>query len=192
MKNISNLSNLSANEAKQILLLLLQKSHAHGQAAAHIYTGYSRGLFISSPERQHLRGIAQNQQQHNQVLDVLLRQLHTRPSKLRDGVMGGLGSGLGLLCIFGAHRVPLYSAGWMAAKAVEIHLKTARYAWLANHPEIVPELLDLAEAAWDHATHFKQKLPTPRQNLRVDFARFCQDQHKQRIHSDLQRIKPTP
>lgn len=196
MKNISNLSanlttNLTADEAKKILLSLLQKAYAHRRATAQLYMGYSRGLFISSAERQHIRSIAQAETQHHQSLYQLLKQLHTSPSCLRVKPIDGLGRCGGLLCVFGGH-LPRASTGWIAVKESALHLKIAQYAWLANHPEMVPELLDMAEAAWDHANHFGQALPTPRQNLRTDFARFCQDQHKQRIHRDLQRIKPAP
>lgn len=197
---------MSPSQAQEALLKLLRTAYANEQAAAHAYLGHSRGLFISSPERQHIRGIAQAEVCHHQTIQQLLQQLHAPPPKFRTSIMGLIGKGIGILCVFGGRLVPMYGAGWLESDVVNLYFRAAQYAWLANHQEMIPQLLDMAEEEWDHEAYFRQgvqshplgkqlkiwKQPTPRQNLRTDFARFCQEQHKQRIYSDLQQIKSAP
>lgn len=200
------MNNLSAAQAHETLLKLLRMAYANEHAAAHAYTGHSRGLFISSAERRHIRGIAEAEVRHYQALEQLLTQLHASPSPFRARVMTTIGQVIGLLCVFGGRLIPMYGAGWLESDVVNIYFKASQYAWLANHPEIIPQLLTMAEEEWDHEAYFRQGVlshwlgkrlriwrePMPRQSLRSDFARFCQHQQKQRIYGDLQAIKPAP
>jgi rubrerythrin len=200
------MNTLSVDQAHAALLKLLRMAHANEQAAAHAYTGHSRGLFISSTERRHIRSIAQAEVRHHQTLQQLLSQLHVQPSSGRARFMAGVGQWIGLLCVFGGRLIPMYGAGWLESDVVNIYVQAAEYAWLANHQEMIPQLLAMAEEEWDHEDYFRQGVtrhwlgkrlkmwqdPGPRQNLRTDFARFCQKQQKQRIYGNLQQVKPTP
>ncbi len=71
-----------------------------------------------------------------------------------------------------------------AAHLLRLYLEAARYAWWAEHKEVIPELLSLAEAAWEYTDHSQS-----RDSLRTDFARFTQQQQQQRFHEALQQLQ---
>ena len=146
---------MSTDEAHTALVKLLYMAYANEHAAAHAYTGQSRGLFISSAERRHIRSIAQAEVKHYQTVQQLLAQLHAPLSGLRARLMTAVGQMIGLLCVFGGRLIPMYGAGWLESDVVNIYIKAAQYAWLANHPEIIPQLLDMAEEEWDHEAYFR-------------------------------------
>lgn len=103
------------------------------------------------------------------LLHSLLQQLRSQvkaPSTLRARLRHG----------FNTQR--------QAARLLSLYLEAARYAWWAEHKEVIPELLSLAEAAWEYTDRSQSQ-----DHLRTDFARFTQQQQKQRFHEALQQLQ---
>ncbi len=192
-------------KSRTALIALLQKAYANEQAAAHAYQGHSLGLFLKSEERAHIRGIARAEWRHYETARRMLEQLRAPLPKTRGVCMALLGRGIGVFCVFGGKLIPMYGAGWLESDVVNIYEQAARHAFQANHQELIPELLDMAEEEWDHEAYFMQHIqqhpvgkhlklwntPAPRASLRTRFSRFCMAERKRNLGQDLARVQST-
>lgn len=73
-----------------------------------------------------------------------------------------------------------------ASRLLQLYTESSRYAWWAQKHEIIPELLTLAEIAWDAGPQKSE-----RTQLRLDFARFTQHERKQKFRAELAQLNDT-
>jgi len=192
---------LSPAQAQVALIRLLQAAYSGELAAANAYRGHWQSL-RDPLERQQILKIEIQELEHRHGVGEMLSQLHARPNPWREAAMNLVGRSIGLLCRFGGWFIPMYGAGRLESHNVEEYIQAARYAWLAQHPELIPALLEMAELEWEHEQYFRlkivkhplrrvfpawQTLP-PKAQIRNDFARFCQQMQQQRLQLDLQAV----
>lgn len=191
-------ASLSPAQAETALIRLLQMAYSGELAAANAYRGH--GLSVSDfAQRQAILQIEIEELAHRHAVGELLRQLRARPQFWRERFMSLLGQIIGLLCHFGGWYIPMYGAGKLESRNVEEYVTAARYAWQAQHSEMIPVLLEMAEAEWEHEQFFRIQLAShplrrwvplwpelgPKEQIRLAFSRFCQQAQRAQMSAEI-------
>lgn len=189
---------LSPAQAEAALIQLLQLAYSGELAAANAYRGH--GLSVSDfAQHQAILHIEIEELAHRHAVGELLNQLRARPQFWRERFMSLLGQIIGLLCHFGGWYIPMYGAGKLESRNVEEYVCAARYAWQAQHSEMIPVLLEMAEAEWEHEQFFRRQLLNhplrrwlplwpelgPKAQIRLEFSRFCQQAQRARLSAEI-------
>lgn len=184
------MAELSPDEARAALILLLQRAHAGELAAARAYQGHAASWWARR-ERAEINAIEADEWRHRQEALKMLTELGAAPDPRREATMWTIGTTIGLLCQIGGWLIPMYGAAVLERDNVDEYETAARLALQAGLTEYVPCLLEMAEKEWDHqawflgqvASHFlSRRLPWlgaqaqvrgPREMIRTRFERFC-------------------
>lgn len=177
----------SVSDAQAALIRLLQLAHAGERAAALAYRGHAAAWWARR-ERAEIAQIETEEWQHRNAVGAMLRQLNARPDPKQEKIMWGIGSLIGLLCHFGGWLIPMYGAGKLESGNIWEYEHAARLAQIADHPDLVPALLEMAEVEWEHEAYFRSqvrshwlgktlplwKIPAAKAQIQTDFAKFVQ------------------
>jgi rubrerythrin len=143
--------------ALEKLIRLLRLAHAGEWAAAYAYQGHARSV-RSPDERAAIRRIEADEWDHRRRLGAMLAALGARPSRWREPMMALIGRLISLMCHVSGWFLPMYGAGKIERRNVHEYLDAARYATEAGHPELVDDLLSMAEVEWDHERYFRERV----------------------------------
>jgi demethoxyubiquinone hydroxylase (CLK1/Coq7/Cat5 family) len=140
--------------ALQGLLRLLQLAHAGERAAAFAYAGHWRSV-RQPADRERIRQIEAEEWDHRRRVHRMLVDLGGRPARLREARMVVVGRVVSALCFVSGRFVPMYGAGRIERRNVHEYVDAAALARAAGHPELVRDLLHMAEVEWDHESYFR-------------------------------------
>ncbi len=164
------------------LIGLLQNAYSGELAAYYAYDGHWRSL--SDPrEIAEVQKIQQEEWEHRECIGRFLKELGATPNPRREFVFTCIGKTISLLCRIGGWFIPMYGAGKLERGNIVEYEIAARVAAKAGHPQMVEELLLMAEVEWDHELYFRQKAqshwlrhvlwiwgpPPPRASIRTSF-----------------------
>jgi rubrerythrin len=174
---------MEAQEARRRLVLVLQAAYSGELAAARAYAGHARSV-SDADERREILAIRAEELAHRERVGAMLAALGARPSARRERAFGAIGRAIAALCRVGGWFAPMYGAGRFELGNVGEYVRAARYALAAGHPELLDDLLTMAEVEWDHERYFREKAashalarvvplwapPPPRAEIRRSFA----------------------
>lgn len=174
---------ITQDQAREALILLLQRAHAGELAAARAYKGHAASWWARR-ERAEIEAIEAHEWIHRADVGKILASFGAKPDPKRERMLWLIGSSIGLLCHVGGWLIPMYGAGVLEQANFEEYKTAARLALQAGHPEFVELLLEMAETEWDHEAWFRgqvmshpigrrlplwQSLP-PRDSIRKSFS----------------------
>ncbi len=132
-------------------------AHAGERAAAFAYAGHWRS--VGDPlERAAIKKIEDEEWDHRRRLHGMLVDLGAGPARLREIWMAVIGRSIAVLCFVSGWFIPMYGAGKIERRNVHEYVDAARYARDAGHPELVDELMMMAEVEWDHELYFRSRV----------------------------------
>ncbi len=143
--------------ARRELVVVLQRAHAGELAAALAYEGHARSL-ADPVEAAEVREIGRQELQHRRSVGQMLAGLGRGPSRLREALFHRIGAVLGGLCRVSGWLAPMYGAGRLESGNIQEYEEAAGLALLAGRPDLVPDLLRMAEVEWDHERYFRAKV----------------------------------
>jgi hypothetical protein len=173
----------SSPAAAARLASILRAAYSAELAAYIAYHGHERS--VRDPvEKVEIRRIARDELHHRRVVGDMLAALGAAPSARRERWMPWVGRLIWVSCFAGGWFVPMYGAARLENGNVEPYVEAARLALAAGRPELVEELLAMAEVEWDHEAYFHRKArshwlmrvfpdwddPSPRAAIRAEFA----------------------
>ncbi|MEP7055640.1 MAG: ferritin-like domain-containing protein [Actinomycetota bacterium] len=143
-----------AVRARTKLVTLLQLAHSGELAAAYAYAGHWRSV-RGEPDRAAIRTIAADEWDHRRKVHRMLLDLGARPAPLRELRMTIVGRTVAAMCFLTGRFIPMYGAGRIERRNVHEYVDAAAFAIAAGQPELVAELLDMAQVEWDHERYFR-------------------------------------
>ncbi|MDQ1710414.1 MAG: hypothetical protein QOG49_1799 [Frankiaceae bacterium] len=148
---------MEARGARAELVALLQLAHAGERAAAYAYAGHWRS--VRQPDhRARIRAIESDEWDHRARVGRMLSELSGGPAGLRELRMAVVGRTVGALCFVSGRFIPMYGAGLIERRNVHEYVDAAALAVLSGHPELVDDLLEMAEVEWDHESYFRSQV----------------------------------
>jgi len=143
--------------ARARLIRQLQLAHAGERAAAIAYSGHWRS--VKDPDqRAAIKKIEDEEWEHRRRILVMLTALGARPLWWREPLLALIGWSIAAACFVGGWFLPMYGAGKIERRNVWEYVDAARYAREAGHPELIDDLLCMAEVEWDHERWFRERI----------------------------------
>jgi rubrerythrin len=139
------------------LVRQLQLAYSGELAAALAYAGHSRAV-RDLKQKERIRKIEDEEWHHRRLLGDMLRDLGAGIRRGREFRAQIIGRTLSVLCHVSPWFFPMYGAGRLERGNVQEYEDAAAFARAAEHSELVPCLLDLAETEWEHETYFRSVL----------------------------------
>lgn len=146
----------SSDAARAALIVLLQKAHAGELAAIHAYRGHAASV-RDPAEKAEIREIEEQEADHRGRVFQILAALGAAPSPWRERVLLAVGRTIGLFCHVGGWYLPMYGAARLERSNIDEYVVAADLARTAGRPELVDDLLDMAQVEWDHEAYFRGK-----------------------------------
>jgi rubrerythrin len=143
--------------ARRRLVRLLQLAHAGERAAAFAYAGHWRSVRRAA-DRIAIRKIESEEWDHRRQVRSMLAQLGEGPARKRETAMALIGRTVAALCFVSGRFIPMYGAGRIERRNVQEYVDAATFARAAGHPELVDELLDMAQVEWEHERYFRAQV----------------------------------
>lgn len=141
--------------AREKLIRQLQGACSGELAAIYAYEGHARS--VSDPaQRERLRTIQSEERHHRAIVIDLLRRLGAGPKPGRDALFWCIGHVISFLCRVGGWFVPMYGAGKLERSNIVEYEEAAVYAAECGHPEMIEDLLTMAEVEWEHERFFRE------------------------------------
>lgn len=187
LKYFDSPCSLTTAQAKAELIKILQNAYSGEKAAANAYWGHANSLFVTDKtEREELRQIQIEELHHRDEILIILKSLGAGPNTFKEILMNFIGYVIAILCWPGTWLIPMYGAGQLESKNIAEYEVLARLAFLSDHKELIPTMLDFAEKEWDHEYYFRQKvlshklskyiplwtIPEARESIRENFKEF--------------------
>jgi rubrerythrin len=187
LKDFESSNGLSQEQAKAQLINILQNAYSGEKAAANAYWGHANSLFVTDKtEKEELLEIRREELHHRDEILIVLKSLGSGPNAFKEILMNAIGYVIAILCFPGTWFVPMYGAGQLESKNIAEYEVLARLAYLSDHKDLVPMMLDFAEKEWDHEYYFRQKvlshklahyipmwtIPNSRESIRQNFSEF--------------------
>jgi hypothetical protein len=141
-------------DARSRLVRQLQLAHAGEKAAAIAYSGHWKSV-RDPQQRAAIQKIEAEEWDHRARLHRMLTALGARPAGLREAWMSVIGRVIWIICFVTGWFIPMYGAGKIERRNVHEYADAARFAKEAGHPELVDELLCMAEVEWEHEAYFR-------------------------------------
>ena len=136
---------------------LLQLAPAGERAAAFAYAGHWRSVRRPA-DRERIRTIKAEECGHRRGVHQMLLDLGGGPAPLREARMVVIGRVVSVLCFVSGPFVPMYGAGRIERRNVHAYVDAAALPRAAGHPELVHDLLHMAEVEWDHEAYFRAQV----------------------------------
>ena len=143
-------------EDQQELVRLLQLAFSGERGAALGYRGHAASL-RDPLERAHVQAIRLEELDHRQRVGRILAALHAHPSRVLELRTLCLGAIIAAFCQIGGWFLPMYGAGWIERRNIADYERAARLALHSGELRHANELVDLAEAEWEHERYFREK-----------------------------------
>lgn len=170
-------------DPRTALVRILQGAASGELAAIHAYRGHAISVRDAKDKRR-LHEIEADESHHRELVIGLLAVLGARPRPLRDALFFCIGKTIAFLCLLGGWFIPMYGAGKLERSNIEEYEHAARYALLADHPEMIDCILEMAEVEWEHERFFRERIaghrllsvfpmwstPPPKETIRAPFA----------------------
>ena len=148
---------LDRASARIALVAVLKNAHAGELGAARAYRGHWRSL-RDAREVAEIQNIEREELEHRLYVGNMLRELGAGPDARLERRMSWIGSAVSAFCRFGGWFAPMYGASRLEAANVQEYEDAARFAVLAEEPQLAMDLLRMAEAEWEHERYFRAKV----------------------------------
>ena len=148
---------LDRASARIALVAVLKNAHAGELGAARAYRGHWRSL-RDAREAAEVQQIEREELEHRRQVGTMLRELGAAFDARLERRMSWIGSAVSAFCGFGGWFAPMYGAGRLEAANVQEYEDAARFAVLAEEPQLAMDLLRMAEAEWEHERYFRAKV----------------------------------
>ena len=145
------------NRALRELVAVLRRAHAGELAAWLAYRGHAHSL-ADPVESEEVLAIASQEMEHRLSVRRMLDDLEARPVRGREALFWGIGSVLGSLCRVSGWFLPMYGAGLLESGNIREYEEAAGLALAGGRPDLVPDLLRMAQVEWDHESYFRAKV----------------------------------
>ncbi len=150
-------NHLSKEEARRLLIAILQLAYSGERAAAYAYRGHWKSV-SDTEERARIKAIEDDEWHHRELISDMLAKLKATPDPTREMRALIVGRILGVLCHLTGWLVPMYGAGKLESRNIVEYETAARYARQAGCDEFVDCLLTMAEVEWDHEKYFRARV----------------------------------
>lgn len=175
-------------EARRRLVRLLQLAHGGELGASIAYESHARTARTIA-ERNDILKIRTEELDHRARVGRMLERLGECPDAGVERSMARIGRAIAAFCRIGGWFLPMYGAGRLERRNIVQYEEAARAAALCGHPELIDDLLGMAEVEWDHERFFRLKSashpmwpwtppwdpPPPREKIRESLAHFERD-----------------
>ena len=148
---------LDRASARIALVAVLKNAHAGELGAARAYRGHWRSL-RDAREVAEIQNIEREELEHRLYVGNMLRELGAGTDARLERRMSWIGSAVSAFCRFGGWFAPMYGASRLEAANVQEYEDAARFAVLAEEPQLAMDLLRMAEAEWEHERYFRAKV----------------------------------
>lgn len=148
---------LDRGSARIALVAVLKNAHAGELGAARAYHGHWRSL-RDVQEVFDIQQIEREELEHRRHVGTMLRELGSTPDDRLERRMARIGAAVSAFCGFGGWFAPMYGAGRLEAANVQEYEDAARFAILAEEPQLAMDLLGMAEVEWEHERYFRAKV----------------------------------
>jgi demethoxyubiquinone hydroxylase (CLK1/Coq7/Cat5 family) len=180
---VARYEEVTLNDNRQKLILLLRLAYSGELAAAYAYRGHWKSVRDEN-ERTSIRGIEADEWHHRELVGKMLDSLGAAPNKWREFRATVIGRVLGVLCHVMGWLAPMYGAGRLESRNIQEYETAARYARDCDCPNLISCLLEMAEVEWDHEFYFRARVgehflgrrlplwpqPPPKETIRLSFA----------------------
>jgi rubrerythrin len=146
-----------ATASRLKLIRQLQGACSGELAAIYAYEGHALSV-RDAGERERIRTIQAEERHHREIVIGLLRQLGSGPKPGRDAFFWCVGHCISFLCRIGGWFVPMYGAGKLERSNIVEYEEAAVYAAECGHPEMIDDLLTMAEVEWEHERFFRERI----------------------------------
>jgi rubrerythrin len=183
----------------------LRRAHAGELAAFLAYQGHARS--VEGAESGEIAAIATQEMEHRRSVARMLEDLGAKPGRLREALFRVIGAVLGSLCRVSGWLLPMYGAGLLESGNIREYEEAAGLALAGGRPDLVPDLLRMAQVEWDHESYFRAKVlsrplrvlslwsleplwpaPPPRETIRPrlpgKFSRRARSRGQRRLEAD--------
>jgi hypothetical protein len=99
---------------------------------------------------------------HRARVGRMLCELATAPDRLLELRNRCVGSLIAGFCHVGGWFLPMYGAGWIERRNIAEYERAARLSVLCGLAHLADDLLDMAEAEWEHERYFRLKAASHR------------------------------
>lgn len=146
---------------KQNLVRILQNAYSGEVAAAYAYRGHWKSL-RSSPERDRIRSIEEEEWDHRRRVGVWLERLGAAPRPAREKIFWTIGRTLGVTCHISGWFMPMYFAGRLESQNSVEYEEAAAFAAELQMEDCVRDLLDMARVELEHEEFFRSVVTSHR------------------------------
>lgn len=138
---------------KDKLAQILLAAYSGEKAAALAYQGHWRS--VKNPnERARIQSIELEEWEHRRIVGEMLRELGSKPSKVREFIFETIGSTLKMLCPISGWFLPMYFAGLLESQNIKEYMQAAHFAQKVGEVLMAEKLLKMAEVEREHETYF--------------------------------------
>ncbi len=138
------------------LVALLQLAHAGEHGASIAYRGHAASL-RDPVEKAEIATIMLEELDHRGRVRAMLHTLGAGPDERQERKMRRIGRLIATFCHVGGWYAPMYGAGRFERNNVADYERAAHLALDAGYSQFVDDLIDMAEAEWEHASYFHTK-----------------------------------
>ena len=143
-------------QARKDLVRLLQFACAGERGAALAYASHAASL-RNPVERAHVLHIRAEELDHRRRVARILAELHACPDPLLEVRTLLVGAAVAAFCRVGGWYLPMYGAGWLERRNIADYERATRLALECGLPAPASDLLEMAEAEWEHERYFRDK-----------------------------------
>lgn len=144
---------MSTHEA---LVRILQLAFSGERGAALAYRHHAASL-RRPDERARVLAIRDEELEHRQRVGRILAALDAHPDRVLEVRNTCLGGAIAAFCHVGGWFLPMYGAGFIERRNIADYERAARLALECAETAHVADLLDMAEAEWEHERFFREK-----------------------------------
>ena len=142
--------------ATRSLIQILKLACSGELGASLAYRGHAHSL-RDPEEKAAIKSIEREEREHRAEVTVMLASLGAAPSPWREILMRFVGHTVAILCHCTGWFMPMYGAGLVESRNVREYEEAARRAEAAGHPELVDDLLRIADVEAKHEDYLRLK-----------------------------------
>jgi hypothetical protein len=142
--------------ARRQLIHVLRSACSGELAAGYAYRGHWKSV-PPGAVRERIRTIENEEWHHRRLVQDLLAELGSGPSKAREIVFWLIGKSIGLFCHVGGWFIPMYGAGRLESTNIAEYERAAELAREAGYAGMIDCLLTMAEVEWEHEHFFREQ-----------------------------------
>jgi demethoxyubiquinone hydroxylase (CLK1/Coq7/Cat5 family) len=145
-------------DERSALVRLLQDAHAGELAAAYAYRAHWKSLRRRAWESAEIHRIEDAEWHHRSMVADMLTELHERPRRRRELLMGSIGRFFGLLCYVTGWFGPMYAAGRLEAANVKQYEQARTWATSLAYESFVDRLDGMIAEEVRHEEWFGERV----------------------------------